>query len=103
MSESTSPGERTFLVDPAWRPATEGDEPPFEAVVGGRPDLPTDPADATLRLVARGDGDGDELLSTLQDVLLGVAVDEQGAWWWPRHRTTCRRFWSPPRRGTGRG
>ncbi|TDV38613.1 hypothetical protein CLV71_12756 [Actinophytocola oryzae] len=86
------------LIDPEWSPAREGDAPPPEAVLGGwrasadgdrfepspryrptRPDSPTDPADAVLRLVVRGDADGDRLLAVLDDVYLGVAVDEAGA------------------------
>ncbi|MFL6124414.1 hypothetical protein [Actinophytocola sp.] len=118
--------EWTFMIDPAWQPADEDDEPPFEAVVGGwflrddgevslfrpnpgyqpsRPGLPTDPADAALqRLAAAASEDvtdgatedategaaedatdgandtdrGEALLSALAEVLLGVAVDEQG-------------------------
>lgn len=92
-------GEWTYLVDPAWQPAAEGDEPPPAAVVGGwfvredgaaslfrpnpdyepsRPNLPTDPVDVAMQRLADGDGDADDLLSALPDVLLGVAVDGQG-------------------------
>lgn len=99
MSENESSGEWSFIVDPAWQPSAEGDEPPPAAVVGGwlvredgaislfrpnpgyqpsRPGLPTDPVDVALQRLASGDGDGDELLSALPDVLLGVAVDEEG-------------------------
>ena len=87
------------MIDPAWQPTREGDEPPPEAVVGGwfveedgeislfrpnpayqpsRPGLPTDPVDVALQRLAAGECDGDDLLSTLPDVLLAVAVDEQG-------------------------
>jgi hypothetical protein len=97
--ETEPPGRWTFMVDPAWRPAGDKDEPPWEAVVGGwfvqedgevslfrpnpsyqpsRPDLPTDPLDVSLQLRGRGNGDADDVLAALQDVLLGVAVDEQG-------------------------
>jgi hypothetical protein len=89
----------TFMIDPAWQPAGEDDEPPFEAVVGGwflqddgeaslfrpnpgyepsRPGLPTDPVDAALQRLAEDTGDGEALLSALPDILFGVAVDEQG-------------------------
>ncbi|HYQ66823.1 type VII secretion system-associated protein [Actinophytocola sp.] len=97
-------GDWSFMIDPAWRPANEGDEPPIEAVIGGwflrddgeislfrpnpnyqpsKPGLPTDPVDAALQSLVAADGDdgptaGEELLSALRDVLLGVAVDEQG-------------------------
>jgi hypothetical protein len=98
MSEQP-PGEWNFMIDPAWHPAAEGDEPPFAAVVGGwfvredgeislfrpnpgyepsRPDLPTDPVDVAVQRLADGAGDGDDLLSALAEVLLAVAVDEQG-------------------------
>jgi hypothetical protein len=92
-------GDWSYIVDPAWQPAEEGDEPPAEAVVGGwfvrddgevslfrpnpgyepsSPGLPTDPVDAALQHLAAEDGDGADLLSALADVLLGVAVDERG-------------------------
>lgn len=95
----TAPGEWTFMVDPAWAPAVEGAEPPFEAIVGGwfvgedgtvslfrpnagyvpsSPSLPRDPVDVQLHRLAESDRTGDELLASLGDVLLGVAVDEQG-------------------------
>lgn len=88
-----------FLLDPAWQQADAHDEPPAGAVVGGwfvdadgtkglfqpnpdyqpsEPGLPTDPVDAAVQLVVRGDADGDEVLSTLQEVVLGVALDDEG-------------------------
>lgn len=99
VSEQESPGQWTFMIDPAWQPAGEDDEPPFVAVVGGwfvredggislfrpnpsyepsRPGLPTDPVDVALQRLAGGDGDGDKLLRALRDVLLGVAIGEDG-------------------------
>lgn len=89
-----------FLIDPAWQEAG-GDprQPLLEAVVGGwyveadgttgrfqanpdyvpsSPGSPTDPIDATLRLVNKGEADADALLATLRDAVLGVAVDEDG-------------------------
>lgn len=92
-------GQWTFMIDPAWQPTSQGDEPPPEAVVGGwfvqedgdislfrpnpayqpsSPGLPTDPVDVALQRLAAGECDGDDLLSTLPDVLLAVAVDDQG-------------------------
>ncbi|MQY24956.1 type VII secretion system-associated protein [Nocardia aurantia] len=89
--------EWVFLIDPAWQPAEEGDRPPAEAVVGGwfvdaagevgrfhaNPDYepstetsPTDPVDATLQLVTQGKAGSDELMSTLREAVVGVAVDE---------------------------
>jgi hypothetical protein len=92
-------GQWVFMVDPAWQPPNEGDDPPVEAVVGGwwvdpdgatglfRPnpsyqpsqeDYPTDPVDAALQLVVRGEADGDELLASMHEIMLGVALDEDG-------------------------
>jgi hypothetical protein len=91
--------EWTFMIDPTWHPTTDGEEPPPAAVIGGwliredgevslfqpnpgyqpsRPDMPTDPVDVALQRLAEGDGDGDDLLAALAEVLLAVAVDEQG-------------------------
>ncbi|ALG10353.1 type VII secretion system-associated protein [Kibdelosporangium phytohabitans] len=88
-----------FMIDPAWAPGSDDAQPPVEAVVGGwyigqdgetgmfqpnpdyqpsEPGLPTDPVDAAVQLMVRGDGDGDELLKTLHQVVLGVALDEEG-------------------------
>ena len=92
-------GQWVFMVDPAWEPREEGADPPVEAVVGGwwvepdgstglfRPnpsyqpsqeDYPTDPVDAALQLVVRGEADGDELLASMHEIMLGVALDEDG-------------------------
>jgi hypothetical protein len=92
-------GQWVFMVDPAWQPPNEGDDPPVEAVVGGwwvetdgttglfrpnpsyepsQPDYPTDPVDAALQLVVRGEADGEELLSSMREIMLGVALDEDG-------------------------
>lgn len=85
--------------------AAEGQEdgaeavrPPLEAVVGGwfveqdgstsrfhanpayepaGPDSPTDPVDATLRLVVRGEAESDQLLATMREATFGVAVNEE--------------------------
>jgi hypothetical protein len=95
-----------FLIDPAWQaeqpePA-EGEErprPPIEVVVGGwfveqdgstsrfhanpdylptRPDSPTDPVDATLQMVTRGEAEAGELLSIMTEGnVYGVAVTEE--------------------------
>lgn len=88
-----------FLIDPAWQRREESDEPPPEAVVGGwyadsngeqgrfrpnpayepsEPGLPTDPVDAALQLVVSGKADGDELLQATREVILGLAVDDEG-------------------------
>ncbi len=95
-----------FLIDPAWQaeqpePA-EGEErprPPLEVVVGGwfveqdgttsrfhanpdylptRPDSPTDPVDATVQMVTRGEAEPGELLSMMTEgSVFGVAVTEE--------------------------
>lgn len=101
ISEAELAGEDqwVFLTDPGWQAAGENDEPPPEAVVGGwfieadgtkgyfrpnpdyapsAPDLPTDPVDAVLQLVVHGDADGDQLLEATKEIILGVAVDEEG-------------------------
>lgn len=86
------------LLDPAWRPANPAAQAPPEAVVGGwmldedgkpgpfqpNPDYvpgdestPTDPADAVLRLLAAGQDVGDQLVPTVRDAVLEIAVDEQ--------------------------
>lgn len=91
--------EWLMLLDPSWQQSTDDANPPPEAVLGGwrltpsggptlfqgnpgyqpaTPDSPTDPADATLQLVARGEADGEQLLVVLRDCLLGVAVDAEG-------------------------
>lgn len=96
-----------FLIDPAWQaqqaeePVAEGAEPPrppLEAVVGGwfveqdgetsrfhanpayepsTPDSPTDPVDATLQLVVRGEAEAEQLLSTMVEAAFGLAVDSE--------------------------
>lgn len=92
-----------FLIDPAWQAeqaakaeGTGADErPPLEAVVGGwfveqdgatsrfhanpayepaKPDSPTDPVDATLQLVVRGEAEAGQLLSTMVEGTFGIAV-----------------------------
>ncbi|MGW4833381.1 type VII secretion system-associated protein [Amycolatopsis japonica] len=73
--------------------------PPLEVVVGGwlvdedgstgrfhanpdyvasQPGSPTDPVDAVLQLVTRGEADTDLLLETIKEAHFGVAVSEQG-------------------------
>lgn len=90
-------GQWIFLIDPAWHAPAEGVRPPAEAVVGAwlvdadgsyggfhanagyvpsNPDSPTDPVDATLRLVASGEADVEALLATLRDATIGVAIDQ---------------------------
>jgi hypothetical protein len=51
---------------------------PNPAYVPPHPGAPTDPLDATLRLLASGAADADELMAVLDSVDLGVALDEDG-------------------------
>ncbi|MEU3650079.1 type VII secretion system-associated protein [Lentzea sp. NPDC034063] len=87
-----------FLVDPGWAPENPDDGVPVTAIVGGwlaaadgelsrfhpnpdyqplTPGSPTDPVDATLHLVARGEIDSDGLFSVIRESLFSVALDEQ--------------------------
>lgn len=94
-----------LLVDPVWQASQpqqadqeqEPEQPPFEAVMGGwlvtangeiggfranaefqptDPNSPTDPVDATLQLLARGEIDTDSLFSVIEDSVFDVALDE---------------------------
>lgn len=86
------------LLDPKWRPGGQDEQPPPNAVVGGwmldaddKPgpfqpnpnyvpgddETPTDPIDALLRLVMRGENVGDQLLPTVRDGVVEIAVDEE--------------------------
>ncbi|MER5387744.1 type VII secretion system-associated protein [Saccharopolyspora sp. NPDC002686] len=101
-SVSEGVGERKWVLvlDPAWRPAVEGEAPPVEAVIGAwlleadgstgpfqpNPDYvpadedsPTDPVDAAVRLVVRGEYSETSVLSAMRDAMFGIALDEQGA------------------------
>ncbi|TDD41025.1 type VII secretion system-associated protein [Saccharopolyspora elongata] len=102
MSDSVLPEEDrwVFLIDPAWQEqGGDPQQPPLDAVVGGwyveadgttgrfeanpdyvpsGPGSPTDPVDATLRLVNKGEADAEALLATLREAVLGVAIDEEG-------------------------
>lgn len=96
---AVAPEQWMLMVDPGWQPTTDGETPPDEVVVGGwfvdddgnvapfqgnpgyrpaDPDAPTDPVDAALQLVLRGEAEGDQLLSALAEVVLGIAVDDEG-------------------------
>lgn len=86
------------LLDPAWQPASPDQQPPPEKIVGGwmldeagnagpfepNPNFvpqdestPTDPVDALLRLVQRGEDVGDQLLATIKDAVVEIAVDDE--------------------------
>jgi hypothetical protein len=102
-AESAEPvGDRdnwAVLVDPGWEAGSPEEPPPAEVMVGGWPldaegrpgkfepnpdfvpsseQVPTDPADAVLRLLARGEVEVDELIPTLRDAVLQLAVSESG-------------------------
>jgi hypothetical protein len=87
-----------FLVDPGWTPANPDDGVPVTAIVGGwlasadgtlsrfhpnpeyepsAPGSPTDPVDATLHLVARGDMDSGGLFSIIKESVFSLALDEE--------------------------
>jgi hypothetical protein len=86
------------LLDPGWQPETEGQQAPPAAVVGGwmldeagkpgpfQPNpgylpgdesTPTDPTDAVLRLLIAGQDVGDQVVPTVRDAVLEIAVDDQ--------------------------
>jgi hypothetical protein len=87
------------LIDPEWRPRFPDEQPPTEAMVGGwlldeqgnpgrfqpNPNFvpatdasPTDPIDAVIRLVNRGEVGVDALVPTVRDAMLEVAVSPEG-------------------------
>jgi hypothetical protein len=106
--DGESPGERepvgdrenwAVLVDPGWESESSEESPPAEALVGGWPldaegkpgkfepnphfapsseQVPTDPTDAVLRLLAKREVEVDELIPTLRDGVLQLAVSETG-------------------------
>ena len=86
-----------FLVDPMWEPPSDSTNPPLAAVVGGwmvtgegvvnrfepnpdyepaTPHSPTDPVDAALRMVAKGEADSDALYAVIREAEFAVALDE---------------------------
>ncbi|UOZ06913.1 type VII secretion system-associated protein [Amycolatopsis sp. WQ 127309] len=88
-----------LLLDPSWEPSAEDEEPPLEAVVGlwpveddgqvgkfrGNPDYvpsdensPSDPLDAVLRLMVRGEAGTEQLQAMLSGTLLDVAMNGDG-------------------------
>jgi hypothetical protein len=92
-------GGLLLLIDSEWAPTDEAPDPPMEAVIGAwlvnpdgvrgrfqpnpvyrpsKPDSPLDPVDAVLGLLAHGELGADLLPAVLCDVMLGVAVNEQG-------------------------
>jgi hypothetical protein len=99
--ERAAEDQWVLLVDPAWQPpdGIEVTGPPLAAVVGGwlagadgsvgrfeanpvyqpsSPDSPTDPLDASLRLMSRGEVDFDRLAAVLRESVLAVALGARG-------------------------
>ncbi|EME51780.1 hypothetical protein H074_36394 [Amycolatopsis decaplanina DSM 44594] len=99
-AQAEGPLENWFLLmDPAWRPASENDPPPIEAVVGlwpveeegklgkfrANPDYtptdensPSDPLDAVLRLVLQGRAESEHIQLMLRDTLFDIAMNGDG-------------------------
>jgi hypothetical protein len=105
MSVDVPPGQGSgrddwaMLLDPAWQPRFPDEQPPVQAMAGGwpldadgnpgkfepnpgfvpaTPTSPTDPIDAVLRLVADGQAPVDEVIPTVRDAMLEVAVSDDG-------------------------
>ncbi|MEU6128910.1 type VII secretion system-associated protein [Saccharopolyspora sp. NPDC047091] len=89
-----------LLVDPAWQPESDDEPAPPEAVVGAwvladggsvgpfqpnpgylpsREDSPTDPVDAAVQLVVRGEQPERAAIETMRDAMFGIALDGRGA------------------------
>lgn len=87
------------LVDPTWTSTDHEEAPPRTAMVGGwpldedgnpgpflpspefvpsGPEVPTDPTDAVLRLLTSGEDVADQIVPTLLDAIVEIAVDEDG-------------------------
>jgi len=87
-----------FLVDPGWQAENPDQGVPLNAIVGGwlasaggtvsrfhpnpdyeptTPGSPTDPVDATLRLVTRGESTSEMLFAVIRESTFAVALDEQ--------------------------
>ncbi|GAA1027212.1 MULTISPECIES: type VII secretion system-associated protein [Amycolatopsis] len=88
-----------LLMDPAWRPQSENEPPPIEAVVGLWPveeggklgkfranpqyepsdeNSPSDPLDAVLRLVMKGDATAEHIQLILRETLFDIAMNGDG-------------------------
>ena len=99
-TQAEGPLENWFLLmDPAWRPTSENDPPPIEAVVGLWPvedegkigkfranpeyvpadeNSPSDPLDAVLRLVLQGRAEAEHIQLMLRDTLFDIAMNGDG-------------------------
>jgi hypothetical protein len=88
-----------LLTDPAWRPKAENDPPPIESVVGlwpveeggklgkfrANPEYepsdaasPSDPLDAVLRVVMKGDATAEHIQLILRETLVDIAMNGDG-------------------------
>lgn len=88
-----------LLLDPEWEASSPDEAPPNDAMVGGwlldpagvpgrfqpnpdyqpaAEDAVTDPTDAVLRLLTRGEAEPDALIPTLRDSFVELAVSEDG-------------------------
>jgi len=97
-SEPQTQDQWAFLIDPGWQPENPDDGVPLNVIVGGwlapvdgglskfhpnpdyeptTPGSPTDPVDATLQLVARGEMTSESLFSVIKESNFSVALDEQ--------------------------
>ena len=98
--QADGPLESWFLLmDPAWRPNSENEPPPIEAVVGLWPledgagvgkfrpnpeylpadeNSPSDPLDAVLRLVLQGRAKTEHIRLMLRDTLFDIAMNGDG-------------------------
>ncbi|WP_215543394.1 type VII secretion system-associated protein [Amycolatopsis sp. CA-230715] len=91
--------DRFLLLDPAWRPVTEGATPPARAVVGSWPvedgggigkfranpayrpgdrNSPSDPLDAALRLLLRGRVSSTQIQLMMRDTVVDIALHGDG-------------------------
>ncbi|MEV0698026.1 type VII secretion system-associated protein [Saccharopolyspora sp. NPDC050389] len=98
VAEGEPVDQWVVLIDPDWKPEPEQQQPPETAIVGSwyidsdgslrdfrpnrayepsSPDSPTDPVDATLRLVMRGELPAPELLASLPGSHLLIGLDEE--------------------------
>ncbi|WP_084497840.1 type VII secretion system-associated protein [Nocardia amamiensis] len=94
--EAIQMGNWFVLLDPAWQAETPDEPPPPHVIAGGwrvaddgtvgpfEPNsdfepssdtTPTDPTDAILRRIARGEPVGDDLIPTLRHAVVEIACD----------------------------
>lgn len=97
MPGAVRQGNWFVLLDPGWTAGTPDSVPPPEVIVGGwmldadgavgpfepnpnyvprNQSTPTDPLDALLRLAARGEDVGDQIVPTIRDTVVQIGCDE---------------------------